>query len=372
MAKGIQKKQLRYVFFGFFFGLLAAADYVVSILFPHLPAVYYVLVTVYNSIIFLAIIRYKLMDINLVFRYATIYILFALSLTVPFSLVAVLFPGTGTILLSVFAALAFGPTIEKRVIGVFRRFVDKLPPFRGRYHVLSGIPGFQRVIATSASVNHWATNVVDAINRLIEASNVVVYIYDERHQLYMAKAAVGVDLGKMLYASPRDTDPLILHMQATKKIIQKEYVAVEIPSAQRDAVLTSLNLMSAHLCAPFFNGEDLIGFVSVGKKVRKGFAYFTADHIRLQSLRNVLDLPTNANPNFRHVFGLLSKELGLKGDDDALTLTAEQIADAFNAVAGRTLSVDDLRDPESLGLRAEALGLLERARRSAANRATAA
>lgn len=365
VAKGIRKNQLKYVFMGFFFGLLAAADYIVSILYPQLPAVYYVLVTVYNSIIFLAIIRYKLMDINLVFRYATIYVLFALSLTIPFSLLAVLFPHTATILLSVFAALAFGPIIEKRVIGIFRRFVDKLPPFRGRYQVMSGIPGFQRVIATSASVNHWATNVVDSINRLIEVSNVVVYIYDERHQMYMAKAAVGIDFGKMLYGAPRETDPLILHLRETKKIIQKDYVAIEIPADQREAVLTSLNLISAHICAPFFNGNDLIGFVSVGKKVRKGFSRFTADHIRLQNMRNILDLPTHVTPAFRHVFKLLSKQLGLTGEDDALSLTAEQIAEGLNGVADQRLFIEDLRDPESLGLRSEALALLGRARRAA-------
>lgn len=369
-ASGVKKKQLRYLTVGFVVAFSAGLAYIVSMVNPNAPPMFYVLEALYNLIVAISIIRYKLMDINLVFRYATIYLLFAISLTIPFSLVPILLESKLAVVLTVFAALFFAPNIEKKIIGSFQRFVDKLPPFRGRYQFLNNTPGFQRIISSSASVKHWAANLADSVNRLLEVSNAAVFVFDENHQMYMAMSAVGVDFGKMVYASPKESDALVLHLKSTRKIIQKEYVEYEVVETERQSVLNSLSLIKAELCVPFFNGERLIGFVSVGAKHKRGLNLFRPDHFNLNSILEYLDFAPTSTPSFAYVHRLLCAELGIHKSGDAFNLSALQVADGFNRLVNRAGWVEKIPRVEHLQLHSEGLSLLDRLKSRTADHVT--
>jgi signal transduction histidine kinase len=359
-SRGVKKKQLRYLTAGFVVAFFAGFSYIVSMVNPNAPPLFYVLEALYNIIVAISIIRYKLMDINLVFRYATIYLLFAISLTIPFSLVPIFLDSKVAVVLTVFSALFFSPNIEKKVIGAFQRFVDKLPPFRGRYEFLNNTPGFQRLISSSASVKHWAANLADSVNRLLEVSNTAVFVFDENHQMYMAMSAVGVDFGKMIYASPKENDTLVLHLKTTRKTLQKEYVEYEVAQAERQSVLNSLSLIKAELCVPFFNGDRLLGFVSVGPKHKRGVHHFRPDHFNLNSILEYLDFAPTSTPAFAYVHRLLCAELGIQKSGDAFKLSALQVSEGFNRLVNRAGWVEKIPRVEHLQLHSEGMSLLDR------------
>jgi signal transduction histidine kinase len=365
-ATGIKRNQLRYFSLGLFFAFLAGASYFGSLMMPHAPPIYYVLEAVYLTILAYAIVRYKLMDINLVFRYASTYLLFAVTLTLPFGLLVMLSSSKPWVIFWFFWAVLIAPLCEKRLIGWFRRFVDRLPPFRGRYDYLHELPGFQRAISTSSSVKHWARNLADSINRLVEVDNAGVFVFDEGHQMYMASSTVGIDLGRLVFASPKEGDAMVEHLRNTRAVLQRDYIDHEVPATQREAVARSLGLIGAALCLPFFNGDRLIGFVSVGAKRKRGGAVFKPSHFEIKIIRDYLDFPPVHTPNARYVHGKLSKALGLGADGDALRLTAEEIAEGFNRLAGQTGWAAGLPQPDSMGLRSEALVLLGKLRRGLA------
>lgn len=365
-ATGLQRNQLRYLLVSLGLAFLSGLLYFANILHPAIPPVFYVVEMGYLAVLAYAVVRYRAMDINLAFRYVTIYFLFALSLTVPFSVVPITFRNAPTIFLFVFLALFLAPLLEKRAIGWFRRFVDRLPPFRGRYDYLNELPGFQRAISTSSSVKHWARNLADAINRLVEVDNAGVFVFDEGHQMYMASSTVGIDLGRLVFASPKVGDAMVEHLRTTRAVLQREYIDHEVPADRREAVTRSLGLISAALCLPFFNGDRLIGFVSVGAKRKRGGTLFKPFHFEIKIIRDYLDFPPVHTPNARYVHGKLSKALGLGADGDALRLTAEEITEGFNRLAGQTGWAAGLPQPDSMGLRSEALVLLGKLRRGLA------
>jgi len=269
-ASGLQRNQLRYLLVALGLAFLSGLLYFANIIYPTIPPVFYAVEMGYLMVLAYAVIRYRAMDINLVFRYIAIYFLFALSLAVPFSFIPIAFRNAPMIFLAVFLSLFLAPFLEKRVIGWFRRFVDRLPPFRGRYDYLNELPGFQRAISTSSSVKHWARNLADSINRLVEVDNTGVFVFDEGHQMYMASSAMGMDLGRLVFASPKEGDAMVEHLRTTRAVLQRDYIEHEVPAPRREAVARSLGLIGADLCFPFFNGDRLIGFVSVGAKRKRG------------------------------------------------------------------------------------------------------
>lgn len=361
-TSGVKKNQLRYLTVGFVLAFSAGFAYIVSMLNPKAPPLFYVLEAIYNIVVTISIIRYKLMDINLVFRYATIYLLFAVSLTIPFSAVAIFSSSNIVLVLLIFSVFLLAPLLEKRSIGWFRRFVDKLPPFRGRYEYLNDTPGFQKVISSSATVKHWAANLADSVNRLLEVDNTGVFVFDENHQMYMAMAAVGADFGKLMYASPKVTDPLSVHLRSSRKILQKEYVEFEVVESDRQAVLNSMRLIKAELCAPFFNGDNLIGFVSIGQKHKRGLNLFRPQHFKAASILDFLDFAPTSTPAFAYVHRLLTADLGVKKSGDALRLTVEEVADGFNRLVNKRGWVGKMPQVDQLRLRSEGLSLLDRLR----------
>lgn len=362
-ATGLQRNQLRYLLLALGLAFLSGLLYFATILNPAIPPICYVVEIGYLMVLAYAVIRYRAMDINLVFRYVAIYFLFALSLAIPFSLIPISFRNAPTIFLFVFLALFLAPLLEKRAIGWFRHFVDRLPPFRGRYDYLNDLPGFQRAISTSSSVKHWARNLAESINRLVEVDNASVFVFDEGHQMFMAAAAVGMDLGRLVFASPKEGDAMIEHLRTTRAILQREYIDHEVPVAHREGVTRSMGLIGAVLCLPFFNGDRLIGLVSVGAKRKRIGTLFKPTHFEVKIMRDYLDLPPATTPNSHYVHGKLSTALGLTADGDALHLTAEAMAEGFNRLVGQTGWAAGLPQLDSMGLRSEGLALLGKLRR---------
>lgn len=362
-SSGVKRTQIQYVFVALAFALLAAGSYFLSMfLFPGSAPYYLAFQAAYVLFFAYAIARYRLMDINLAFRYASIYLMFAISLTVPFSAAAIFSSSDVVVALLIFTIFLLAPTLEKKCIGWFRRFVDKLPPFRGRYQFLNDTPGFQRIISSSASVKHWAANLVDSVNRLLEVDSTAVFVIDENHQMYMAMSAVGADFGKLVYASPKVTDPLPVHLRSSRKILQKEYVEFEVLESDRPAVLNSMRLIKAELCAPFFNGDKLIGFVSIGQKRKRGLHLFRPQHFRLSSILDYLDFAPTSTPSFAYVHRALSAEMGIKESGDVLKLTADQVAEGFNRLVNKRGWVEKIPRVDQLRLRSEGLNLLDRLR----------
>lgn len=357
VATGARKNQLRYVFLGFFFGFLAALDYLVTMVFPNFPLYYYVLEATYTSIIFFAIVKHRLMDINLVFRYVTIYLLFAISLAVPFSAAAIFSRSSVIVFMCFVIALIVGPIIEKKAIGTFRRFVDKLPPFRGRYQFLTEVPGFQKAISNSANVKHWAQNVVDSLNRLIEIENAVAYIYDASTEMFLATAVHGADLSQMIYSSPNAGDPLIKHLMISRRILQREYVDFEVSPSDRNGVLGSLSLIKAQIGIPFFNGDQMIGFVSIGRKFKRGNFLFKPTHFNIDAMRDLIEFPPGLSRNFIYVHELLIKQLS---GCDFKAITAEEVANGFNRLVNKKDWAEQLPKQDLVDLHSEGLALWNR------------
>ncbi|MBK8651613.1 MAG: hypothetical protein IPN23_07900 [Elusimicrobia bacterium] len=359
-SKGLSRTQLGYMFLALSFVFAEALIFFSTLYIKNVPPYYFYLQVAYGLTLSYAIARYKLMDINLVFRYATIYLLFAVSLAIPFSAFAIFSSSKIVVVLTILVAFLLAPIIERKSIDWFRSFVDKLPPFRGRYQFLNDTPGFQRLISSSASVKHWAANLADSVNRLLEVSHAAVFVLDENHQMYMAMSAVGVDFGKMIYASPKETDSLVLHLKTTRKTLQKEYVDYEVAETERQSVLNSLSLIKAELCIPFFNADRLIGFVSIGPKHERGLNLFRPGHFNLNSILEYLDFAPTSTPAFAYVHRLLCVELGIQKSGDAFKLSALQVADGFNRLVNRAGWVEKIPRVEHLPLHSEGISLLDR------------
>jgi signal transduction histidine kinase len=358
---GIKRTQIQYVFVALAFALMAAGSYFAALfMFPGSLPYYLVFQAVYVLLFAYAIVRYRLMDINLVFRYAFIYFLFAFTLAIPFSVLAIGTRSRVVMFISMFAALFFAPTIEKKIIGIFRQFVDKLPPFRGKYDFLTNAPGLKKLISKSSSVQLWAKNLADSFNQLLQVENVIVFVFDEANHKYLATAAVGMPLERCFYTSPSEDDALVLHLKSSKTILQKIYIDHEVPEERRGATRGTMDLMNSALCVPFFNGDYLVGFASIGKKLSRDVSSFRADHFKLPMILEELEVPSIVSRGHLFVNQLVVRSLGHSGQAGLQGISSEKLAAVFNDLIHRSGWVSTVPGLSALDMRSEGLLMLER------------
>lgn len=364
-STGVLRTQIGYVFLAISFVFVEILAYVITLYFKNLPPYYYLLQVAYTLTMAYAIVRHRLMDIGTMIRSSVIYLLFALIFTVPIGIFLSFSSSHGTAVFWVFLTLFIAPLVEKKVVNALGWLVDKLPPFQGRYQYLEDIPGFHRVVSESPSVKNWARNLAESLNRRFELENVAVFVFDEPNNVFLPVAGLHLDLTRLMFSSPKPTDPLIERLRSSQRVLPNKRARAGVPSADPNEVGASMDLFKATLCVPIFNGQVLLGFVSLGHKISRDAASFKAAHFNLPAIQNLLEFAPTASPDFLYVHALVRRETGLQEGGDPSTISSKLIAEAFNRLAHRPGWVGKTPGLERLSLRAQGLALLEKFKNSA-------
>ncbi len=149
--KPFRYNQIRYVFFGNIIYGLAAMDFMNNYGFRAYP-LGFVPIFISSIIFSYAIYRYKLMDINLVFRYAAIYSIFACLVGAPVALAGWMIQSWLFSTIMGLCAIFASPWLFSKLRQSLTSTVDRLPLFKGRYEKLSNLRRRQNSIAEAKSV----------------------------------------------------------------------------------------------------------------------------------------------------------------------------------------------------------------------------
>jgi signal transduction histidine kinase len=304
-----------------------------------------------------AIFRYRLMDVNLVFRYTFIYGLFVGTVAAPMLFIVWWSNSLVVASILILVALGIAPSLMSKWKGSFTRIVDKLAWFQGKYESLKNVGYYERVILGSISPRHWYINMVDSVNRLIETEGVVGYMLDEELDAYLPQAWSGMDREAAIRSMRGEKRDLLGLMKERKGIVFRDSLIHELPIERARQIDGMMGVLGAHLCVPFSDGEKIIGFITVGKKLKKGIPFFKTNEIHFNSIRDLLGLPITKDKNQIKIIDQLNNRLDL--EKGPYKVSDHEIYEALNGLVNEKDFLSDL-DLNSLKLRSEGIQLLKK------------
>jgi len=266
---GIERNQIKYVFFGTMIGFAGGAtNYFLWYNIP-IPPYGNILVSVYVAAVAYAIVKYRLMNIELAYRGGLIftsYLLIILLFYIPLGLVL----GKtiiGLIIFIVFVA-GFSPFAYKYISKATRKAVDK-GIFRGRFDYFETLLNDIENAKPLYKLNEVAGRIVGKIAKDMKVENCCLLVHDGWHDEFTIRSEkMGKVLSEEEKRMPRKlsmNDPLIKYFEQEKKTLMKEEI-MHMPNKDNTSLTDSMSRIHAEIAMPIHADQKVIGILGIGKK----------------------------------------------------------------------------------------------------------
>lgn len=225
------------------------------------------LIAFYPFLLSYAVIRHNVMDLNLAFRYAIIwlvYCLFGVSVCVlPF--ISMGAPFKPVWLISVFIAVGGSPFLFKTVLPGLVDLVDRLPFFRGRYLSRATIQEMLTPLQKIERLDQWPWAIVGCVKSIIPAKTCSVLIKDPGMPQYLIKAHFGLLPNDAAFLSAHADGPLARFLRKNTDPCVGDYlVGNPATSKETSDIIEELLFLKSQLSIPIFFRGDLYAIINVG------------------------------------------------------------------------------------------------------------
>jgi hypothetical protein len=277
VSQGFKKNQIQYVLLASGIGFLG-----VGTTFPlwhqiQLPPLGVHFVWLYTFVISYAILKHRLMGIDLAKRYIAIYICYILAGLLIFLPIVFLFKFP-TILL-IFLVLLLSPYIHQLVDKFLR------PTIFSKYSYWEKLKSFfdNKVFLTSGQLAEAVKEVYD----LIGIDSFSLFLYSRDRDVYVPYEYEGLEgifdeeQAEFLNVIYSDA-PLVLYLKEKQEIIMKEEI-------ENKDVISQLEGLKATISIPLFASGELVGILNLGEKKTKE-SYYEEDIRILKEFKRFLEL----------------------------------------------------------------------------------
>ena len=331
-VRGIKKVQLQYVFLASVFGFVGGGSTFLLAFNIKIPPYPIVLFPLYPIIITYAIIRYRLMDINVALTRAGVFsVVYAFVLGVPFGVIVwartwlqgygyygILIPTT---IMAVFASA--GPFIYTKIC---RRAENRLR--REEFLAHQALNNLAQDMMRFTKLQTLLKLIVHQVVKIMKVNSASIYIKDEQNEHYHLRASWSVD----------DTSPEQSKFSEESALL-KDILLRQIPLVAEELKISHTPEVSSHMkklqmelqraraavVIPAFKGGAPFGFLILGE--RRDSRLFTQQDLNLLTLLGNQSVLAIENAQ------LFEKEktlLAEKSRRDALADMAPGVAHQFN------------------------------------------
>ena len=293
-SKGQKRQQLKYFIFASLIGWLGAeGDYFPVFRLAVYPAYFNILIAIYPLIMGYAIIRYRLMDINVVITRTSIFVaVYSFVLGIPF-------------------AMAFGwqeqlksylgenwwiiPLVSSTILATLGPFIylyiqkkAEAKLFQEQHRYQSTLRKASLGMGRIKDLTRLLNLIVQIVTRTVRIEHCEIYLFDESHDRFLLKASKNIKPIGALHQSIPINAPLIQCLHKIKEPIVFEEVkqrAVDDISSVYSAVCNDMQTIETELILPTFVEDRLLAFISLGK-MKSGKAYGQSDLVVFSILAN--------------------------------------------------------------------------------------
>jgi signal transduction histidine kinase len=352
IGSGDHSVKIKLVLFASVVGFLAGA----STFFPlyGYPSMGFlsILFPVYPLIISFAIIRHRLMDVDLIIKRTLVFTGLFASLLAMVGIVTVLtqsyvgqYLGMGPIakqILSISIAMVLFDPIRKLLTNLTDKFL-----FQKKYDYHKLLKDASRGMSNIESLEHLLGLVVHFITMKMRVRNAAVLMREGRSDQYHLIYQRGFDK-KFLTMTLYQNDPLIHYLETHKEAVDIERIKEQVEGAshERDksdraydyeAIRERMNQLQASCCVPSFLGRELRNVLMLGEK--KSGEYYSNEDLNL--LYTLAQESSIAIENARLYDEALRKSHELERINDQLERSKGLLVKALQEAEGANKQLQD-------------------------------
>ena len=289
---GINRLQIKYCFLGMLF--TSAFGVTTNLILPFLGTSKYSGIGPSFTMIMVgfttySIVRYRLMDINIVLKKGTTYFLLMILLFVPSFILIIfsqkLFFGKINYLFSfiVFAAFFLVAIFFNKIKPGTEKVVEQML-FKNRYDYRETLGTFSKAMVSILDLESLAKRIVGTITQTMGVEKASLFLWDEEKGGYYLFESKNI---KIATTSPllSKSDPLPYYLQRIGEIIIREEMAKGTNVSELNDVIQKMFLLEAEVSIPLILKGQLIGIINLSHKFNKDI-YSQEDIELLSTLAN--------------------------------------------------------------------------------------
>jgi len=249
----------------------------------------YLFFFLYSVVIAYAIIKHRLMDINIVFKKGVTYAYASLLLLIPLFLLflyvqnvafkTVNYPFSIFMLFVIVVAAYFFPKVKVRAEKTIEQVL-----FKSKYDYRKTISDLSRATVTILNTDDLCKNIIATTTDALMVEKASIYIFDEENSFYKLYDYIGIAEDKIVPNYHRD-DTHFKWVEKHGEIFIREELERYATDIELMSVVERMNQMESEICIPLISREKLIGIINLGMKGR-GEMYNSEDLELLTTLSN--------------------------------------------------------------------------------------
>lgn len=218
-----------------------------------------------------SIVKYRLMDINIVFKKGTTYILLLLLLFVPSSILILIAQKIffkeihslfSAIIIFLFLCVAF---LLNKIKLRTEKAVEHLF-FKDKYDYRETLREFSKAMVSILDIESLSKRIIETITQTMRVEKASLYLWDEEKGEYRL-------IESKILSPPTPTlskeDPLVSYLKKFREIIIREELAKGSNISELKKVVERLASLEAEVCIPFISKGKLIGMINLGHKFNR-------------------------------------------------------------------------------------------------------
>jgi signal transduction histidine kinase len=289
---GLEHIQIKYCFFGIFLTFIPSIT--LNLILPLLGTSRYSHLGPSSTLIMVsfftyAILKHRLMDINIVLKKGTTYILLMLLLFIPSILLIILSQKLffkeinylfSAIILSLLLLVAFffhqiKPGTEKAV----EYFL-----FKNKYDYRETLGKFSKAMVSILDLQSLSKRIIDTIAQTMGVEKASLFLMNEEKGGYFLQESKNIKMASQTPLLPKG-DPLPCYLQKIGEIIVREELIKGANIPELESVIEQMGLLGAEVSIPLISKGQLIGMINLSQKFDKDI-YYHEDIELLSTLAN--------------------------------------------------------------------------------------
>jgi signal transduction histidine kinase len=288
-SEGQIRNQIRYLLFATVIGFLGGGTtFLPNFNIEVFPFGFY-LISIYVLITSYAIVKHRLMDINIVFKKGTTYVLLLLLLFVPSFLLIVLiqklffreinYPFS----VVVFCLLLIVAILFNRIKPVTEKAVEQLL-FKDKYDYRETLGKFSKAMVTILDLKSLSKKIIETITQTMGVDRASLFFLNEERGGYYLLESKNIKIASFPPVLSKG-EALPEYLQKMKEIIVREELVKGGNIAALNAVTQAMSQLEAEVSIPLISKGQLIGMINVSHKFNKDI-YSHEDIELLNTLAN--------------------------------------------------------------------------------------
>jgi signal transduction histidine kinase len=274
-SAGVHRLQIKYYFLGMLLTTTGAVS--TNIILPLLGSskyarigpsftMFHVVFTTY------AILKHRLMDINIILRKGTTYFLLVLLLLVPSFLLIIMgqrlffakvnYLFSCFILCVLFLAALFYQKIKPKTERVVEQFF-----FRDLYNYRQTLAEFSKAMVSILDLRSLSSKIIETITNTMNVEKASLFLLNEEKGDFDLLESKKVTVDGHRSGLPKG-DPLPSYLQKLKEVVVREELLKGIRLKELNSVVQSMTHLEAEVSIPLVSKGKLIGMINLGHRFR--------------------------------------------------------------------------------------------------------